>query len=449
MIRGGISIFCGIIMLVPAAYVHDTRDAEISRLTSEKQRKYAELEKCVKSVQGLQIAGISTLGLTAGGIALNISQADKRKNLDSQISATNSKIEKKKQEIEDKRIQEERERAERERQTQAKNTCESDGTKTYVNDQCVDKSSAETQQTESVTQDESVAKPSNTVDTNKVMGSESGCRALASAQNGTECYQDSDGEWKIRWAVKEGDPCPISDCFDQKNTATCKYVWVPESFVCVADTCKTGYKVFGHMCKIEKPVSCDETKGEIVSVSGEECLKCTEGHIAHNGRCQRCPYDKKPAGNECIDYTCGPSEFKTWGSCTKCQQNHIVENNRCVACPSTKKAENNRCVEFTCPSNMFKSYGECVACNGTSVTKNMIANADQTGCEQNYTSDALDEFRKGCRKIGGRMEAPTKCFLPKCDIGYSAIEKQCYDIGSNTGLPMYIGKDDGACYCEI
>ncbi len=78
----------------------DSQDAEISRLMAEKQRKYAELEKCVKSVKGLKIAGISTIGLTAGGVALNIAQADKSKKIDNQIAATHSQIEKQKQKIE-------------------------------------------------------------------------------------------------------------------------------------------------------------------------------------------------------------------------------------------------------------------------------------------------------------------------------------------------------------
>ncbi|MCQ2571882.1 MAG: hypothetical protein MJ165_02700 [Alphaproteobacteria bacterium] len=446
------SVFCSLMIFVPyavsAAAYYDPRDSEISRLTAEKQRKYAELEKCAKSVKGLQIAGISTIGLTAGGVALNISQANKSKTLDNQINATNLQIEKKEQEIEDKRIKEEKERAEKAAQEKAKAECESDDTKTYVNGKCVDKTSAQAQQTESVTQTESVATADNTIDTTKVMGSESGCRALASTKNGTECYQDSDGEWEIRWTVKEGDPCPISECFDQTNTATCKYVWVPSSFVCVADTCKTGYKVFGHMCQKEKPITCDETKGEIVATSGDECLKCTEGHIAHNGHCEQCPWDKKPAGNKCIDYTCGPSEFKTWGDCTKCQQNHIVENNHCVECPKTKKAENNRCVDFTCPSNMFKLYGECHRCD-TSVTKNMVPNADQSGCEQHYTTDAMDDFKSGCRAIGGRLDGPNKCYLPNCNIEYREIEKQCDSVGKNSGFPIYIGRDGNACYCEI
>ena len=503
------SVFCSLMILVPyavsAAAYYDPRDSEISRLTAEKQRKYAELEKCAKSVKGLQIAGISTIGLTAGGVALNISQANKSKTLDKQIDSTNSKIEKKKQEIEEKRIKEEQERAERERQAQAKTICEADGTKQYLNGTCIDKTSSQTQQTTAATTTESQtasqttqiepqstqAKADNTVDTNQEMESENSCKALASMKHGTECYQDSAGKWKVRWTVKEGDSCPISECFDQTNTATCKYVWVPSSFVCVADTCKTGYKVFGHMCQKENPITCDETKGEIVAMSGDECIKCVAGRIAKNGHCEECPSDKKPAGNKCIDYTCGPSEFKTWGECTKCpqgrivknnhcvecpvtqkaennqcvdytcgpsefktwgdctkcQKNYIVENNHCVECPSTKKAENNRCVDFTCPSNMLKSFGECVACN--TLFENMVPNADQSGCEPNKTTNVLDAFKQACSEIGGRLENQTKCVLTGGT--FEDRNKKCGTMDRKVNLPVYIGSDDGGItnYCSI
>lgn len=461
-----ISVFFGIATILPStvnAFTnnYDPRDSEISRLTAEKQRKYAELEKCVKSVKGLQIAGISTIGLTAGGVALNISQANKSKTLDKQIDSTNSKIEKKKQEIEEKRIKEEQERAERERQAQAKTICEADGTKQYLNGTCIDKTSSQTQQTTAATTTESQtasqttqiepqstqAKADNTVDTNQEMESENSCKALASMKHGTECYQDSAGKWKVRWTVKEGDSCPISECFDQTNTATCKYVWVPSSFVCVADTCKTGYKVFGHMCQKENPITCDETKGEIVASSGDECLKCATGLIAKNGHCEECPFDKKPAGNKCIDYTCGPSEFKHWGDCTKCQKNYIVENNHCVECPSTMKAENNRCVDFTCPSNMFKSFGECVACN--TLFENMVPNADQSGCEPNKTTNVLDAFKQACSEIGGRLENQTKCVLTGGT--FEDRNKKCGTMDRKVNLPVYIGSDDGGItnYCSI
>ncbi|MDR1696866.1 MAG: hypothetical protein LBR41_01430, partial [Rickettsiales bacterium] len=67
-------------------------DSEIARLTIEKQQKYAELDKCAKSVNGFKIAGISLLGLTGVGIAVNISQAVKLDRLGDQINDERDRI---------------------------------------------------------------------------------------------------------------------------------------------------------------------------------------------------------------------------------------------------------------------------------------------------------------------------------------------------------------------
>ena len=48
---------------------------KITRLMREKQNKIEQLEKCMGSTKGLKIAGISTLGLTAVGVAGNIAEA--------------------------------------------------------------------------------------------------------------------------------------------------------------------------------------------------------------------------------------------------------------------------------------------------------------------------------------------------------------------------------------
>lgn len=60
---------------------------QIQRLLKQKQDKIAELEKCEGKKKGFMIAGISTLGLTAGGIALNVVQANKSNRLSSEIDA--------------------------------------------------------------------------------------------------------------------------------------------------------------------------------------------------------------------------------------------------------------------------------------------------------------------------------------------------------------------------
>jgi len=63
-------------------------DREIATLTAEKQKQYAGLENCAKKVTGFKIAGISLIGLTAGGVVWNVSQsrtiATQRDNLSKQ-----------------------------------------------------------------------------------------------------------------------------------------------------------------------------------------------------------------------------------------------------------------------------------------------------------------------------------------------------------------------------
>lgn len=428
--------------MVVAAY---NPDAEIARLTAEKQRKYRELEKCAKSVSGLQIAGVSTIGLTAAGVALNMSQANQKQTLDGQIKATNTQIKNKKQELEEKRIRAEQEKIAAEKLAQARTECEADPTKTFVNGACVDGTD-----TQSTTPDSNYATADNTVDVNSAQESQAACLARAQEHPGTECYTDSNNEWKIRWTVSEGDPCPISECFDQINAETCKYTWVPDSFVCVANTCnKSDYKVSGHICQKEAAITCDETRGEIVSASGDECIKCSTGHIAQDGKCVECPHDKKPNGNRCDDYTCGPSEFKTWGECTQCLKNNIVVDNHCVACPSTQRAENNRCVEFSCPSDSFKSSGECVKCT-TDSFRNWVPNADQSGCEASRSDEALSLFRNACGSVGGIVGADGTCALSLSVTEYSEISEKCRTIGDMVGVNIGIGRTDtGRAYCEM
>ena len=49
--------------------------ARFTQLVREKQQKMEQLEKCMGASKGLKIAGVSTLGLTAVGVAGNIAEA--------------------------------------------------------------------------------------------------------------------------------------------------------------------------------------------------------------------------------------------------------------------------------------------------------------------------------------------------------------------------------------
>ena len=70
------------------------QSATVSKLIREKQRKMEELEKCMGTTKGLKIAGISTIGVTAVGVAGNIVEAKKIKSLDTDIEKVDKKIDK-------------------------------------------------------------------------------------------------------------------------------------------------------------------------------------------------------------------------------------------------------------------------------------------------------------------------------------------------------------------
>lgn len=66
--------------------------SSLSQLVAEKNRKMAKLEQCAKKVNGFKIAGISTLGLTAAGVAGNVMLHNKQKDLEKQIKSTEKQI---------------------------------------------------------------------------------------------------------------------------------------------------------------------------------------------------------------------------------------------------------------------------------------------------------------------------------------------------------------------
>ena len=63
-----------------------------TQLVREKQRKMEELEKCMGATKGLKIAGVSTLGLTAVGVAGNIAEAKKRNEYQADIDSVPTKM---------------------------------------------------------------------------------------------------------------------------------------------------------------------------------------------------------------------------------------------------------------------------------------------------------------------------------------------------------------------
>ena len=97
-------IFIGILLgLIPNMVLGYS--ARYNQLVQEKERKMAELEKCQGSTKGLKIAGISTLGLTAVGVAGNIVEAKKLGEYDTKIEKTKTKIASTETEIENKQAE--------------------------------------------------------------------------------------------------------------------------------------------------------------------------------------------------------------------------------------------------------------------------------------------------------------------------------------------------------
>lgn len=94
-------IFSLIVSILPSLCLAE--NPRITRLMREKQAKMEQLEKCMGSSKGLKIAGISTLGLTAVGVAGNIAEAKVIQEYDSKIEKTDKNIEKTKAEIQEKR----------------------------------------------------------------------------------------------------------------------------------------------------------------------------------------------------------------------------------------------------------------------------------------------------------------------------------------------------------
>lgn len=75
------------VALCPMIANADTLDDKIASLIAEKNAKIAELEKCQKATGNLKIAGITTLGVSAIGVAVNVGEAVSLNKLDDKIDA--------------------------------------------------------------------------------------------------------------------------------------------------------------------------------------------------------------------------------------------------------------------------------------------------------------------------------------------------------------------------
>lgn len=81
----------GVMSAVPSDGVQMT--AQIRRLLDQKEEKIKQLEACEGKKRGWMIAGISTIGLTAVGVGVNIAQASKSNKLSSEIDIQKQTLE--------------------------------------------------------------------------------------------------------------------------------------------------------------------------------------------------------------------------------------------------------------------------------------------------------------------------------------------------------------------
>ena len=108
--------------------------SQIQRLLNEKQEKISQLEECDSKRKGFMIAGISTIGLTAVGVGVNIAQASKSNKLSNQIEDQNRELEKQQSNLSNINS-----KISALQSDQARRDCEQDGTKQWDNGRCVSK----------------------------------------------------------------------------------------------------------------------------------------------------------------------------------------------------------------------------------------------------------------------------------------------------------------------
>jgi len=257
-------VFVGLAVFLPGM-AHSDLQVEIARLASEKQRKITELEGCTKSAKGLQIAGVSTLGLTAAGVALNAKQASDKKSLVNQIASTNAQIEKTRKTAEDKAAKQ----AEKEAAEKSKN-----------------KGTAKTK-----------------VDCESELCAEGTPQATADKKGeNTEGQLNSgrDSEY-VKWKkenpdIKQGDSCECSKNYPPtKYAKTCEWDERGDAFICSPTACEDNNELKDGTCVPEKTtVTCDREKGEVLDYYKDSCEKCTGNNIAKDDKCQECPKGYKP-----------------------------------------------------------------------------------------------------------------------------------------------------------
>ncbi len=87
-----VSFFCIMTVAMSSVLYGVPMTSQIRELLEEKEEKIKQLEQCDGKRKGWMIAGISTIGLTAVGVGVNIAQANKSNKLSDQIDNANQEL---------------------------------------------------------------------------------------------------------------------------------------------------------------------------------------------------------------------------------------------------------------------------------------------------------------------------------------------------------------------
>ena len=241
----------------------------VSQLIAEKQAKMKKLEKCKGTTKGLKIAGISTLGVTAVGIAGNIAEAvilDQKKTKTAEVTAANETLQKDIEKLEiqyQKKLEKEAEEARKKAEENKPNE---------------EKSEETAEEVPAETQAEASAAEEN--DDVKSQGQED---AKNEAEEGSLSGEES--EWKQECKAKKGEPKEDKVCF-YNNTLVFKNDWdVIEHLQKTFE--KKGWSVEKSTCDVTS-VSCYTQVGTDMITLRYANKTCKDGDVKGTFEGEKC-----------------------------------------------------------------------------------------------------------------------------------------------------------------
>ena len=467
-------ILISLMMAIIPTYVFGA-SARYNQLVAEKQQKMAELEKCSGNINGWKIAGISTLGLTAVGVAGNIALSNTQKDYDKKIEKTDKQISDTQENI--KKLEEQkrlaaaeqilREQCERAGGTYNNSTCTCNETgKVYQNGACV----VITVTTVTQPQRPTTVQPTDTTD----------CTAEARAK-----------DEKVIKATKNGDKCEVVACVDTHIVKADKTGCELKS----ENTSKTPTVANGADCTAEM-LKKDKNVAEAKIKNGKcEVVACVDTHTvkADKTGCELKSENISKTPTVADGTDCTADAQKTDKNVTKAH----MQDGKCVvvACVDTHtvKADKTGCElksENTSKTPTVANGADCTAemlkkdknvaeakikngkCEVISCISTHDVNNDKTGCvkktskntkvndtqktKKTSKGDSGYDFFTKCRENGGSYSQDIKNINYEpfagewCEVTDPAI---CSSLGAGVEVKTYNGKHmcflQGKKYCKI